>query len=914
MPLYTIAPHDCFLPSLYKGLLERYPTSSWHQLTLVLPTQRAAESWHRLLMQEIKMPLLWPKIVTLGDSQGLLDCVQHIAMPLLKPLTKQKYLWHMTEHIAQQTRWDAEHALTAAGAILQLLTVSALEDISLATVIKAGLEAYQGTSQELWWNLATSWVEKSQVEGWIDPVSWRAWLISAWQQEIAEHGLRNPVVAAGSTASHRVTGKLLAKIACAPEGAVILPGYIHNAAKISQPHSGMDRWKQRFANEMEVQPWTEPTALPDQGRAALVQVAFTEAIEATTLVFKGIEFAECKSEEAEARLIAMRIRKAQAENHSILVVTNHRYLRQRLADLLSCWHIAPEMSTDQGQQRTQAAIVASLILDVTNEQEPFAAVPLLALLSHPWVVIGTVLQHQRCRQRLEHEVLRGLRLLPGHAAIGEAIDRLQDEAMSQWWRQLTAVLEVPPHRTLSAWGTWHQKIAEMLTQQRPEISELFSPLQIASTHIACESGTIYQSLLQRLLQSLPSTRKSQPTPGVSIFSAQEARLLSADIIVLAGLVEGNWPETSPALSLAPSFIAGIGLPAAEEAIAQAAHDLYSWLWAKQLLLTRAIKQGQRPALASRWWWRMEAWLTASGQWQSLLVPGEQHQLAEMLFAGSVPETLVYQPPAPCPPLSARLHQFSVTGVELLMRDPYGFYAKNILQLKPLDVLAESPSYKHFGIVVHSILEKLVHQAKPLTLECWRKAMSYTLKRYGLQVFPMAVLWEQRLLRLGEAWCKHPLAVTPLSVYAEISGSMALMATKKLQGKADRLHYDAATHRCLIIDFKTGTTPSEAEIRCGLAPQLPLLGLIAMNGGFAGMTPSAVTFAYVRMTGRDPPLELTLFSEATSEQWITTAKEGLNALMQIFLDPRTPYFCCPHGVEQLPYSPYAHLARWQEWKI
>ncbi len=191
-------------------------------------------------------------------------------------------------------------------------------------------------------------------------------------------------------------------------------------------------------------------------------------------------------------------------------------------------------------------------------------------------------------------------------------------------------------------------------------------------------------------------------PRLFIWGLLEARLQRADLMILGGLDEGRWPQQqSPDPWLAPGIRRMLGLAAPERQQGAAAHDFAGAFAAREVVVTRAQRSGGDPAVASRFWLRLAA---LAGELPEARLGGER--VAALAAALDVPPGPIAPAPMPQPrpPDDARPRQISVTGVDLLAKDPYGFYAGRILRLSVLDPLRAGPDPRWLGTRVHAFLE------------------------------------------------------------------------------------------------------------------------------------------------------------------------------------------------------------------
>jgi ATP-dependent helicase/nuclease subunit B len=153
------------------------------------------------------------------------------------------------------------------------------------------------------------------------------------------------------------------------------------------------------------------------------------------------------------------------------------------------------------------------------------------------------------------------------------------------------------------------------------------------------------------------------------------------------------------------------------------------------------------------------------------------------------------------------------------------------------------------------------------------------------------------------------------VLAEQQGEMPVDgrdAGLTLTAKADRIEV-LPDGGLAVIDYKTGTPPTEKQVTQGFAPQLPLEAAIAAHGGF-GQVPAAGAreLAYWRLTGgRAAGQELAL-KKTDPDDLAAAALDGLTALIDKFADPAQPYHARPRPGFAPRYTDYDHLARVQEW--
>ena len=178
-------------------------------------------------------------------------------------------------------------------------------------------------------------------------------------------------------------------------------------------------------------------------------------------------------------------------------------------------------------------------------------------------------------------------------------------------------------------------------------------------------------------------------------------------------------------------------------------------------------------------------------------------------------------------------------------------------------------------------------------------------------------WWPRFERIAEWFLRQECSRAEAIVrsFVEVKGNLEINAPAgpfTLTATADRIDLGTDGHHT-VIDYKTGTLPSNIEVMLGFSPQLPLEAAIAAAGGFPGVSEATTIsdLAYWRLTGGEPAGEIRRVS-GDATKLAADALEGLRKLVAIYDDESTPYLVVPNPTRAMRYNDYLHLARVQEW--
>jgi ATP-dependent helicase/nuclease subunit B len=966
--VFTITPTQPFVDALAMGILAGANADplTLAKHTVLLPTRRAVRALREAFLRQANgQPTLLPRMIPLGDidedelalsagEEGLgLDSID--LPPAISSMRRQFLLARLI--MAKDNNARPDQAVRLAAELTQLLDQVQTERLAfsgLEKLVQGDLSKHWQVTLNFLKIVTEAWPLVLEQEGCLDPADRRNRLLEAQALAWRENPPDEPIIAAGSTGSIPATADLLAVVANLPQGCIILPGLDRELPDTAwttlppgHPQFGLGRLLARLGvTPQQVDDW--PGLAPSLARGDRTRLVNRALWPATALdvwrdeprpdsALDGVFRIDCGTPHEEALAISLILRQAlENDGCTAALITPDRSLARRVAAEMRRWGL--EIDDSAGVSLDQTLPGGFLRLAARAVIENMAPLPLLALLKHPLTCLGR--NPGTCRtlvRRLELACLRGARPAPGITGIKAALkftdtslsallDDL-DQAIAPFMEMLPAEPRDLRH-LLTAHVTMVENLAATGAETEPpriwagEAGEaavaFIAELADASTDFTLMAPAAYAALFDTLL----ADRVVRPSFGrharLHIWGLLEARLQQADTMVLAGLNEGTWPPEAAANPwMSRPMMAQFGLPLPERRIGLAAHDFTQAFAAPALFLTRAKRVGGTPSVPSRWLLRLE----------TLLGEVEAHRLLTSNFPWRHWQGLIDQPenihpitaPAPCPPLSARPRQLSVTRIETWMRDPYSLYASHILKLKALNSLDADPGAADYGSVIHDALDaflkkfpkELPANATDALLADGHKVFERLLGRPGVWAF-----WWPRFERIAKWFVAHEQDRRALlaTSRSEATGSMVIEAGGgpfTLTARADRIdHFKDGT--LAIIDYKTGQVASKKEVLAGFSPQLPLEAAIAAAGKFDGVNIGPVSaLEFWHLDGGDPPGKVKSAGDDPTSL-ATGAIEGLTRLVTTFDLVDTPYRARPHPDHTPRYSDYLHLARVKEW--
>jgi ATP-dependent helicase/nuclease subunit B len=773
-----------------------------------------------------------------------------------------------------------------------------------------------------------------------------------WAMNPPEH----PVIVAGSTGSRAPTRLFMAAVARLPQGALLLPGFdadlpetvwarlgAAEAGSADHPQAGFRRLADALGFDPgAVAPWRAGPA-PAPARNKVVSLALRPApvtgqwrSEGGALTptlaeaMAGVTWIEAESPRAEARALALTLRRAAEEGQRAALITPDRALARRVTAELDRWALRPDDSAGRPLALTPPGILLRRLAAAACG--PLTPEALAALLKHPLTASGAADRagHRRLTTRLELEKLRGGWPEVDWGGLSGWASEAEAGAWLDWLRGALAPVEDAGPADLAERVARHRAVAEALAagpggdaaalwdkEAGRQCLALMADLAAEAPAYGPISPQDYRALISSLMAQGDVPEEAVVAhPGVAIWGTLEARVQSADLVILAGLTEGVWPRIPPADPwLSRPMRRALGLPAPERVIGLAAHDFQMAMGASRVVISRAIHDAAAPTVPSRWLLRLENLLAGLGAEGKAALAAARARGAETLALAALldrPEASAppARRPAPRPPASARPAMLSVTQVETLVRDPYAIYALKVLGLRPLDPLGQAPDALARGSAIHGALEAFLAATEGELPPDARAVFDARIRAALAEAAPwpaVRAIWTARLDRAAEWFLAEERTRRSRGSPAarEIRGRLDLPGLDgpfALTARADRIDRNEAGAYA-IYDYKSGGVPS-ARQAAEFHLQLPLEAAIAEAGGFAPLPPGPT--AHLELIGIGARKTLTLQPDVAE----TLAR--LRVFIGAYQDARLGYVARLRPSRLAHAGDYDHLSRWGEW--
>lgn len=955
-------------------------------LTVFVPTKRAARALADAIFDAGHVgaqSVFLPKILALGEvseeelivgSTAAMDALT--SLPAANPMDRRILLAQMIR--ARHFDIDWATSFRAADELGRFLDSFYLEGVDPSALNDLVTDDVSAEAAQHWQKglefirlVTENWPAILAEQSVMDGADRSNRLGLALAEQVKSSDRFGPTIIAGSLGTVAGSKALIGAISRSPRGLAILPGFEPGLddsewAAIDRSHPQAvfrDLLSAEFPDisrqEIEVWPCDTLPARNEDERQSLLSLAlkpshvtdgwYTDVKnwdrQKITNACGGISRIVARTEDEEALFIALAIREALEDPaKTIMVVTPDRVLAQRVSEKLGAWDIKVDDTGGVPLRGTYRGTFFRIIAQWL--EDPSDPVRFMAMLNHPITAFGQSAAVWGTLIREIDRVLRGRRRTWSLADLTDVVENIR------WPEQLNDG-QATAYRLLSGLRAFHEKwraaptlagkidchieIAEALAatadvagpdrlwihEDGEGLVRHLETLQSAQGAIAQEiaSDESYPDLFDALLAGVV-VRKRGGHSRIRIFGLLEARLQTADFVILGALNEGVWPDGrdgDPFLSR--PMREKLGLPTTETLIGRAAHDFVQAASAPTVLLSRSARRGGSPAAPSRWMVRLENLLAHREVLSKIDCTQTFRRWGDHLHR---PESIEgVAPPAPKPSLAHRPKRYTVSDFEQLLRDPYSIFARKILGLRVWDPLAMDPTVADRGSFFHLCAEKFAQKYPsdlPGDLESSIQKIvkeTFAAGRFEDRIWSDWIKSRENFTNFMMAFEKE-VRRDGLLVGTELSGALTFSIGSidvEVYGKADRV--DRLSNKEIsIVDFKSSEkSPTNAQQK-NFSPQLFLLAMMVEKGRIEGVSDNKcgrIAFLNFR-----PPKGDSVFEEKSSidgpdlQDALSSAERLVKDVLQAYLVNEHPYLSQPRPEFCNEYGRYDHLARRAEW--
>ncbi len=764
------------------------------------------------------------------------------------------------------------------------------------------------------------------------PTSYQNFVINQFAQLLERCGSKAPIIIAGSTGSVSLSKKLIKAISLQKNGYVVLRGMYQSDShallygdprecgarlmsrgnkETYQSDSPQEHHPQffldRLINFLEIEKNSvqkiagEEFRLSDEARQRLLTLTMLPSEESeqwhqATLEKKdldlseNIQLIEAKNEVEEAKIIALILLENFQQQKTSAVITNNKKLAELVRLELNVFSLPFNDARNIDVFSSKLINFLFLILELLESY--FNSHSLLTILKNPLCYHS---QNKEILEKFEIQLMRQSRAKAGLKGMQEKIKSLGDVDMEEFFQKFYCELggldlaqSFLIQRVIEVVENLSQKTWQELLGVEPAQSELFDffeQLKLQTKFLMKPSDAL--ASLKVLLSQINYFEKSDAMSPIQILSTLEARLLNFDLVVIASLNEGDFPEIESENWLGKKIEKDLGIDATLKKIGQNSYDFCNYLSNESVVLTRCKGRNGMVLIESPFLLKFKTLCKKIG----VKIGGGEEYFSLLRNLNDV-ESKRIEAPQPKPKIEFRPTKISITEISKLISNPYDIYAKKILQLNELKKIDFEPSYAEFGSFVHGALEEFVSDYE-------ERNFLEIFKRY-FEPEESELIWWPKFENIFSEFLEENKKFFGLKNYVEVPVKLRI-GNISISGKIDRV-ICGAKNEIEIFDYKTGAAPTIKSVTSGLDPQLTIAALALAESGIKSLNywklSASANGEIMKICKSDEELQIL----------ISAAQLGLKMLFEYFADEKNPYIATATNER----SEYRHLIRAEEW--
>lgn len=402
----------------------------------------------------------------------------------------------------------------------------------------------------------------------------------------------------------------------------------------------------------------------------------------------------------------------------------------------------------------------------------------------------------------------------------------------------------------------------------------------------------YKQLIDVLFSGIKYFEQSDE--NVTILNSSDASLLFHDVIIIPELNDHVWPG-SLTQSSSNRLLELWNIDEQAKRQSKLRYDFFTLIRRNKVFLTRTRKDKAVENIPSRF-------INLLG------IEGEEGNCLSIKLDNFIRTDPVINIKNLCFDSPQKI---SATNIELLVRDPYAFYAKKILHLDELRELNDSYNVADYGSLVHAVIHeynKNYQKNKGDRHDLFVNIASGIMDGYS--ALPRKDIWLNKIKKISTAFIAfdEERRKNTKGIYTEIYGEMDLEIAGrmlKITAIADRIEL-LKDGTVSIVDFKTGAVPSKLEVESGLSSQLIIEALIAFRGKYSDISINKIkNIEYIKVNS-DGSFASTIIE--INEDLLLRHLKGLTEILEKYLCQGASFSVNKNTTYAPRYNAYGHLER------
>ncbi|XVN42800.1 MAG: PD-(D/E)XK nuclease family protein [Candidatus Rickettsia vulgarisii] len=899
MNLYRISPSESFLEILADFILDKFDDkNSINNLRIILPNGIDCQNLKNILIKRQDVAIL-PNIIPISNITVEGEEIFKLSSGFLEPITLLQEKIILSEIITgyPKSKFTTNQALQFSSNIAELFYELKKHNISLDDIN----EIEQRNFSQHWQNLYQflkyiyqEWEKRLILFKTQDRLRYQSVMMDA---EVSR--LNNPntsLVIAGIIGYDPISWQFLANIAKFSSAFIILPPVDHIADELLKepalPEEDCLYSLKRLLTYLDKK-------LSDfqllgggsQYNAILTKlIAEDNNANIKRLDDVGVKYFELEDIFEEAEQISLLCQKHS--DKQIAIIVNKLQTKDIYCNFLNKYSL--EYRDLFGNDLSQS-LVSSLIISVSEILcNNFDIKKLFLLLKHPLINCQLVEQLELLITNKKLFILSSSQLL-------SLIEETGNEQLIEWSKNLLNILYQNIDNNFVKLLKSSIKVAEKIypdiwyEKSAIELSNFLSELIKNNPSLVLENNKYFPETLKLLISGHKYFNTSNYSKNIIIGKIEDLILLKFDIVILADFNQGSWAFSSSMNKwINEKILQELNIDSGKIKSSIYQYFFYLALHNNQVIITRSKRQnGKSGLLPSDLLLKL----------QFILGKKLNPKKLEIKNCQNLPinnKTYIHSPIFP--------EVLSVTSIEMLIRNPYSFYAKNILNLRFKDMIGEDPKISDFGIFIHRILEQYTKNYNQLEQDKVQVILDISNNILQSIILPDYTkrIWQTKFTPIADDFIEfdEQRRKNCQSIYSECRGEIVLnIADQELKiiAVADRIEVDKYG-QAVIIDYKTGTLPTKKDVDSGLSPQLIIEALILAEGGFNIKAENVKQVIYVKLSSSKPYIQV-MEINLTKEE-LFHHKQAMIKLLEYYI--RNKNF--PYDIDLLTYNDYSHLAR------